>query len=346
VKRRAFICFLTGGLLTAPLAADAQQAGQAVSRVAVVIATSPTETMAGPDPAHPQVRAFVRALRDLGYVEGRTLVLERRSLEGRWERAPELFADLMRLKVQVIVVSINGLARAALRAGVSIPIVVLGGDLVEDGLVASLARPGGTVTGLDSSPTPEWSQKWLEFLKQAVPGLSRVGVLSGPTRPLDVHTTAANPEVIARFVRNLEAAARTLRLTLVWTEVKTAAQAAETLDAVASQRVEALVTVRSSTLFTVRRQIIAFALQHRLPMMSGNREFVDEGGLMTYSPDIKEIWPKAAGYVDKILKGAKPADLPVEQPTKLELVINLKTAKALGLTIPPSLLARADQVIE
>jgi putative ABC transport system substrate-binding protein len=347
MDRRRFLLTSLAGALAAPRAVGAQHPGQSGPRVAVVIATSPTETMAGPDPAHPQVRAFVRALRDLGYVEGRNLVLERRSLEGRWERAPELFADLMRLKVQVIVVSISPLARAALRAGVSLPIVAIGGELVETGLVASLARPGGTVTGLEVYPTPEFSQKWLEFLKQAVPGLSRVGVLTGSQDPLELHTTAPDPEVIARFVRNLEAAARTLQLTLTWTQVKSAAQVAEALDGVPRQRPQALVTTQSSTLWTARRQIVAFALRHRLPMMSGNREFVEEGGLMSYSPDITgEAWPKAAVYVDKILKGAKPADLPIQQPTKYELVVNLKTAKTLGLTIPPSLLARADQVID
>jgi putative ABC transport system substrate-binding protein len=342
MDRRRFLLTSLASALAAPLAAESQP-GQPVSRVAVVIATSPTETMAGPDPAHPQVRVFVRALRDLGYLEGQNLVLERRSLEGRWERAPELFAELTRLKVQVIVLSVNLLARAALRAGVSIPIVALGGDYVEQGLVASLARPGGTLTGLDNSPTPEFSQKWLEFLKQAVPGLSRVGILTSSS----THTTAPNPELIARYERSLEAAARTLHLTLAWGRVKSAPQVAEALDGVARQRPQALVTDASSALWTARRQIVAFALKHRLPMMSNNREFVDEGGLMSYSPDITgESWSKAAVYVDKILKGAKPADLPIQQPTKYLLVINLKTAKALGLTIPPSLLARADQIIE
>jgi putative ABC transport system substrate-binding protein len=297
VDRRRFLPTSLAGAVAAPLVAGAQP-GQAIHRVAVVIATSPAETMAGPDPAHPAVSAFVRALRDLGYVEGRNLVLERRSLEGRWERAPELFAELTRLKVQVIVLSVNALARAALRAGVSIPIVALGGDFVEQGLVSSLARPGGTLTGLDNSPTPEFSQKWLEFLKRAVPGLSRVVVLTGSQDPLELHTTAPNPELIARYVRNLEAAARTLHLTLAWTQVKSAAQVAEALDGVARQRPQALATDQSSTLYTARRQIVAFALQHRLPMMSGFREFVDEGGLMSYSPDINgEGWPKAAVYV-------------------------------------------------
>src|SRR5262245_551837 len=338
MPRRRFLLTSLGGVIAAPLAAGAQP-GQAVPRVALVAATSPTETIAGPDPAHPQVRGFVRALRNLGYVEGRNLVLERRSLEGRWERAPELFAELMRLKVQVMVLPTPAIAKQALSAGVSIPIVVVGTDLVEEGLVASLARPGGTVTGLELSPTPEYHQKWLELLKEAVPRLSQVRVLTGPHAP--------NPELIARTVRSLEAAARTLRLTLDWTDVKNVAQVAEALDVMASQRAEALVTLMSATLFVARRQIVAFALRRRLPMISAQREFVEEGGLMSYGADIRrEPYASAAVYVDKILKGANAADLPVERPTKVELVINLKTAKALGLTIPPSLLLRADQVIE
>src|SRR5262245_11917652 len=160
MDRRRFLLTSLAGALAAPLGAEGQPK-PAVHRVAVTIATSPTETLAGPDPAHPQVRAFVRALRDLGYVEGRNLVLERRSLEGRWERAPELFAELSRLKVQVMVLPTTPVAKQALSAGVSIPIVVVGTDLVEEGLVASLARPGGTVTGLELSPTPEYNQKWL-----------------------------------------------------------------------------------------------------------------------------------------------------------------------------------------
>src|SRR5262245_42297365 len=228
--------------------------------------------MAGPDPAQPSARAFVPALPALGYgavlnVEGRNVVIERRSLEGRWGRAlPELFADLMRLKLQVIVVATHGVAKQALSAGVSIPIVVVGTDLVEEGLVASLARPGGTVTGLELSPTPEYHQKWLELLKEAVPRLSQVRVLTGPHAP--------NPELIARTVRSLEAAARTLRLTLDWTDVKNVAQVAEALDTMASQRAEALVTLLSATLFVARRQIVAFALRRRLPMISAQREFV------------------------------------------------------------------------
>jgi putative ABC transport system substrate-binding protein len=194
------------------------------------------------------------------------------------------------------------------------------------------------VTGIETS-SPELWQKWLEILKEGAPRVSRVGVLTGPHAP--------NPDLVERQGRELERAAQILRLRLVWAEIKDAKQQlSEALAVLARQNPEGLVTVNSATLIAARRQILEFALQHRLPTMSASRQFVDEGGLMSYARDSQDMWRRIATYVDKILKGAKPADLPVERPTKFELVINLKTAKALGLTIPPSLLLRADQVIE
>jgi ABC-type uncharacterized transport system substrate-binding protein len=229
------------------------------------------------------------------------------------------------------------MVRAARRATATVPIVMVATDVVEDGLVASLARPGANVTGIETS-APELWQKWLEILKEAAPRVSRVGVLTGPHAP--------NPDLIRRQGRELERAAHILRLRLLWTEIKDARQLSEPLAMLARQHPEGLVGVNSATLIAARRQILEFAVQHRLPTMSASRQFVDDGGLMSYAYDSQDMWRRIASYVDKILKGAKPADLPVELPTKFELVINLKTAKALGLAIPRSLLLRADQVIE
>ena len=251
---------------------------------------------------------------------------------------PEVFAELIKLNVQVIVVSPNTGVQAAKRATTSIPIVMVAVDTVEDGLVASLARPGANVTGVDMASTTELAQKWLEVLKEILHRASRVTVLTGPQAPI--------PELIARRVRDLEAAARSFHVKLSWMEVKSVDHVASVLEAVRGQRPEGLILLDSATLIVARRQIAAFGLQYGLPLSAGFREVVEEGGLVSYGADLRGSWRRAALYVDRILKGAKPADLPVEQPRTFELVINLKTAKALGLTIPQSILVRADQVIE
>jgi len=277
--------------------------------------------MLGAEPAHPFMRALLTGLRELGYVEDQNLVIERCSLEGHDDRAPEVFAELLRLPVQVIVAAPREVARAAQRATTTLPIVV--GDASVDGpesLVASLARPGGNITGLGASPL-QFGPKALELLKEAVPGVVRVAVLTDPL----------TPEFVERRVRPLEAAAHTLWLTLAWTEVEHVDQVADALG--------------GAMLFAARRQINAFALRHRLPTVTWYRELVEEGALISYNGDYREIYRRAATYVDKILKGAKPADLPVEQPTKFELVLNLQTAQALGITLPPTLLMLADEVI-
>ncbi len=329
MDRRAFLGTLTSGLLGAPLAAGAQQAAK-VPRIGF---------LAGNLAATPRLReAFGQGLRDLGYVEGRNVVIEYRDAEGKFERLPALAAELVALKVDVIVAPNTVAALAAEQATKTIPIVfATAGDPVGSGLVTSLARPGGNVTGL-SILAPELVGKGLELLKQAVPGVSRVAVLWQP---------GGVPERPDRdMLKGAEAAARALGVRLQFVE----AQGPEDFDRAFSEmtraRADAL-TVLPSTMFgTERRHLVGLAATNRLPTVYPWRDFVDAGGLMSYRANIADMHRRAATYADKILKGTKPGDLPVEQPTKFEFVINLKTAKALGLTIPPSLLQRADQVIE
>ena len=282
------------------------------------------------------VEAFRQRLRELGYTEGQNIAIDYRWAEGQDERLPELAADLVRLKVDVIVAGNTASTLAARRATQSIPIVMVGtGDPVEAGLVASLARPEGNVTGL-STLRPDLEGKRLGLFKEAVPRLSRVGVLRDPGNP-----------VAKSYLESIEAAAHASRVTLEpLLEVRGIEDLERALPKIAGARPQGLFVEASRTLFAHRRRIIQFAASNRLPATYPYREYVDAGGLMSYAPSFVDMYRSAAAYVDKILKGAKPADLPVEQPTKFELVINLKTAKALGLTIPPSLLTRADQVIE
>lgn len=279
--------------------------------------------------------AFVEGLRDLGYVEGRNVTIVDRSSEGRYERLPELAAELVRLKVDVIVAPATQNVRAAQQASRTIPIVMAGAsNPVEDGLVASLARPGGNVTGL-SMVGEHMAAKQLELLKETVPGGARAAVLGNPTN--------------ARFrdwVREAKAAAQTLGVDLVAVEARGPDDFERAFAVMSKERVAGVVVSADGMYLLHPARIAALAVKHRLPTIYGVREFVDVGGLMTYSPSMRESFRRAATYVDKIFRGTKPADLPVEQPTKFELVVNLKTAKALGLTIPPSLLLRADQVIE
>jgi ABC-type uncharacterized transport system substrate-binding protein len=310
-------------MLVAPLAAHAQPVGT-LPRLGI-LASSPPRTS-------PSIEALRQGLRDLGYVEGQTIVLEIRWHEGQPERLSDLAAELVALPVDLIVAGTGVATGAAQHATDTIPIVMASHpEPVERGHVASLARPGSNITGL-SMMIPEMSQKRLELLKEAVPGLARVAVLWDGAMPATRQWDA------------FETAARELGITLRRLEVRSPEDVRGAF-AAAQGDAQAVITGQSPLFGLHRAQVTALALQHRLPLMSGEHGMAEAGGLMTYGPNIPELWRRAAVYVDKILKGAKPADLPVEQPTKFELVINLKTAQALGLTIPPTLLILADEVI-
>jgi putative ABC transport system substrate-binding protein len=329
MDRRTFIGTLTLGLLAAPLAADAQQAAK-VARIGWLAANLAP---------NPDLReAFRQGLRDLDYVEGRNVVIEYRDAEGKFERLPALAAELVALKVDVILAGGTPQALAAKQATKTIPIVFTAvGDPVTDGLVTSLGRPSGNATGL-SALTPELVGKCLEQLKQAVPGVSRVAVLRQPG--------AFSERTEKDMQRGAEDAARALGVRLQVVEARGPENFGGAFADMTRARAGALTVLPSSMFFNERRRLVDLAAKNRLSAVYPRREFVDAGGLMSYGPSIADVFRRAATYVDKILKGAKPADLPVEQPTKYDLVINLKTAKALGLTIPPSLLLRADEVIQ
>jgi putative ABC transport system substrate-binding protein len=328
IDRRSFISSLAGGLLAAPLASEAQQTAPTIAKIGLLSVTTPVVLASS-------IEAFRQALRGLGHVEG-TFVLEVRYGDGRFERLPELARELVGLKMDVILATSDVVIAAIKRETQTIPIVmVFSTDPMGTGFVASLARPGGNVTGL-SNISSELSRKRLELLREAVPGLSRVAALW-------------NPDVRGALLdyKETEGAARLLRLELQSVEVSRAEDLDRAFSAVTKQRAQALVLPGANPVgFINRGKIATFAQRNRLPSMYPTREYVEAGGLMSYGPSLPDLFRRAATYVDKILKGAKPADLPVEQPTKFELVLNLKTAKALGLTIPPSLLQRADHVIE
>ena len=326
MERRAFIGVATGSLLAAPLAAGAQQAAK-VFRIGFL-------GSGGPADHAPRVASFRQGLRDLGYVEGRTATIEYRLAEGKMERLPALAAELVALKVDVIVASGTPTALAAKNATTTIPIVfATSGDPVGT-LVASIARPGGNVTGL-SLVGPELVARQLQLLKEAVPKVSRVAVLSNPDNP---YTPV--------MVKEVAAAARSLKVRMQRLESRGGAATDAAFDAMARERSNALLVLFDPVLTGQRARIAELANKHRLPSMCPHREYAEDGGLMAYGASLTDLYRRAATYVDKILKGAKPADLPVEQPTKFELVINLKTAKALGLTIPPALLQRTDEIIQ
>jgi putative ABC transport system substrate-binding protein len=329
VKRRRFLLTSLAGALAAPLAAEAQPAAK-VPRIGYLAGS-----LAATGNLH---QHFLQGLRDLGYVEGRNVMIEYRDAEGKYDRLPALAAELVALKVDVIVVGSTPAALAAKQGAKTIPIVLaFVADPVGSGLVISLARPGGNVTGL-SFLAPELVGKRLELLKQAVPGVSRVAALWHP---------GDYSERTERDMRTeADVAARALGVRLQVVEARGPEEFDRAFSDMTSARADA-VTVQSTNIFLIeRRRLVDVANKNRLPAMYVTREFVDAGGLMSYGPNVPDLFRRAATYVDKILKGAKPSNLPVEQPTKFELVINLKTAKALGLTIPPSLLLRADQVIE
>ena len=282
--------------------------------------------------------AFRQGLRDLGYVEGHNVVIEYRDAEGKLERLPVLAAELIALQVDVVLAGGTPQALAAKHASRTIPIVfAAAADPVTDGLVTSLARPGGNVTGL-ASINPELIGKCLEQLKQAVPAVNRVAALWPPGQ--------LGERTDKDMLTGLEVAARTLSVRLQVVEARGPADFNRAFSDMTKARAEALTVLPSTMFLNERRRLVDLAAKNRLPTVFPNRDSVDAGGLMSYGPNVADNFRRAATYVDKILKGTKPADLPVEQPTKFELVINLKTAKALGLTIPQSVLLRADQIIQ
>jgi len=315
-------------LLAAPLAAEAQQAGK-VYRVGYLSAGSR-------ESQEPVYQALLRGLIGRGWVEGQNLMVERRWAEGRNERLPALATELVQRKVEVIVAVAEPAALAAKNATKSVPIVMLFvGDPVGGKFVASLARPGGNVTGLTFTPTLELLGKRLALLEEAVPHASRVAILSN----------SANPSHV-RELREVQVAARPLRLQLQRLDARSPEDFDRAFDAMARERADGLLVLTDSMFNIHRTRLAELAATYHLPTMYGIREFVVAGGLMAYGVNLVDYVEGAALYVDKILKGARPGSLPVDQPTKFELVINLKTARRLGLTIPPSLLLRADQVIE
>ncbi len=325
--RGFIVLMLTLGTLQVPLAAEAQAPAK-VPQIGFLSPRSPAEVAFLLD-------AFRQGLRDLGYVEGQNIAIEYRFAEGRPERLPALAADLVRLKVDVIVTGAPPTPEAAKQVTSTIPVVfTVGGDPVAEGLVASLARPGGNITGL-ASMSPEVVGKQLELLKEVAPKVSRVAILQNPSNQ-------SHPVV----VRPAEGAARALRVQLHIVQAGSPAEIETAFAAMRSQRVGGVLVLRDPLFRAQRTQIAALAAKSRLPAVYGLREEAEAGGLMAYGASVPLMYRRAATYVDKILKGAKPADLPVEQPTKFELVINLKTAKAIGLKIPQSVLVRADEVIQ
>jgi len=326
MRRIGLAVVLAVGLTFVPLAAWAQQQAGKLSRIGVLLNLYPTDA----DP--PQ--ALRQGLRELGYVEGQNLVIDWRYQLGRADRLPTLAAELVRLKPDVIVADATGAVRAAMQVTSTIPIVMASSaDAVGTGLVANLGRPGRNVTGV-TIMLQEMSTKRLQLLKEAVPSVSRVAVLWDPALPW-------HPVML----KEVEAAARSLRLQPIAIAVRSRDDFGNAFAEIASARVDALFVSETMTPIA-RRQIVDFAAKNRQPTMFMNRDYVAAGGLMSYAPDFSDAFRHAAQYVDKILKGARPADLPVEQPTKFELVINLKTSRTLGITVSPGLLATADELIE
>jgi len=327
MKRRTFLAGTGAVLLAAPLAAEAQQAGRH-PRIGWLVFGSPfTET--SPD----LEAAVLRGLRERGYVDGRTITIEYRYAQGRKERLPELAADLVRLKVEVLLGIGGDVAEAFKKTTGTVPIVVgMSNDPVRSRLAASLARPGGNLTGI-SFLFDELAAKRVEVFREIMPQGSRLAVLWDPTH-------------VDNDFAEVQGAARRLGIQLQSLEIRGPGDLDTAVLAAARARAEAIIVVPGRLMAFLGRHIIDGAAQHHLPVISGWREFALGGALATYGPNRVESAERLGSYVDKILKGAKPSDLPIEQPTKFELVINLKTAKALGLTIPPSLLGRADEVIQ
>jgi len=330
ISRRRFVATVTGGLLAVPLAAGAQLAAK-MYRIGLLSTLPP-----GSSGVARLWEPFVQGLRELGYVEGENLVIERRyAPEGQPDQLSELAADLVRLKVDVIVAGGSLTPHAAKSATTTLPVIFTNhGDPLGSGLVVSLARPGGNITGL-SLLSPELVGKQLELLKKAVPRIVRVAILWNPT-------SQTHP----RMLNEAEAPARALGLRLERLPASGLDDYDRAFAAMTRARADALLVLGDPIFWYQRSRIVELATKRRLPGMFGQREYVEAGGLMSYGADLRDNFRRAATYVDKILKGAKPADLPIEQPTKFELLINSKTAKELGLTIPQSVLVRADQIIE
>ena len=327
MERRTFLGVITGGLLAAPLAAGAQQRPKTARIGFLSLSPGPTPTM-----------DISPGLRELGWIEGQNLAIEYRWAANREDQLPALAVELVRLKVDVIVTSSTPSAQAAKRATTTIPIVMtFVADPVGSGLVASLARPGGNITGL-TTLAQGLVAKRLELLKAVVSGSTRMAVLW--------HPGALGERAMRDMVEETQVAGRTLGLQLQFFEARRADDVEQAFSAMKEARVAGLLVFPNPMLFEARSSIAAHAEKSRLPTVYPWREAASVGGLMSYSTNFPDMYRRAATYVDKILKGAKPADLPIEQPTTFELVLNLKTAKALGLTIPQSLLQRADQVIE
>jgi len=327
MDRRSFVSTAAGALLVRAVPANAQPAKK-VPRIGVLHPGTPAS-------APQSVEAFRQGLREHGYEEGKNIVVERRYTESRPERVAEVAAEFVRLKVDVIVTSLDVATAAVKQQTQTIPIVMaISIDPVATGFVSSLARPGGNVTGL-STMSPELAAKRLELLREAVPGLSRVAIMW-------------NTNVPGNLLEYKEAgdAARSMRLQLQSVEVSSVDDFERAFSALKTGGAQALIVAGSGLTSTNARQIASLAMKHRLPSMVSSRDRVDAGGLIAYGPNLAELWRRAATYVDKILKGAKPGDLPIEQPSKFELIINLKTARALGLTLPQSLVLRADEVIQ
>jgi putative ABC transport system substrate-binding protein len=327
MKNKITALALGAMLLALSFTANAQQSKK-VPRIGFLVANFPSTNPA-------RIEAFRQGLCDLGYVEGKSIAIEWRYAEGKPDRLPALATELVRLKVDVIVTAGPASTRPAKEATITIPIVMgFDNDPAGNGFVASLARPGGNITGL-THLSPDLTGKRLELLKEVVPKLSRVGVLWNPNQP-------GQPLAY----KEAQVAAQELKVTLISMEARNREEIERVLSGVGKERPQALFELPDPLIFVNRELIAEFAAKHRLPAMYSFREYVDAGGLMSYGTSFPELFRRAAIYVDKILKGTKPADLPVEQPKKFEFVINLKTAKQIGLTIPPNVLARADKVIK
>jgi putative tryptophan/tyrosine transport system substrate-binding protein len=326
MKKKFKVLTLSTMLLVLCSSAQAQQIGK-VARIGYLVAASPSSNAA-------RIEPFRQGLRELGYVEGKNIVIEWRYAEGKLDRLPAFAAELVRLKVDVIVTSGPTVTRAVKEATNTIPIVMaFDNDPVGSGVVASLARPGGNITGL-SILAPEISGKQLELLKEIVPRLSRVAVLGTSTTPGN-----------AELLKQIELAAGALKVKLQYLDVLSLKDVETAFRAAGKGRADAVVVLNSPVFSSQRTQIADLAVKSRLPAIYDRPESVENGGLLSYGVNRNDLYRRAAVYVDKILKGAKPADLPVEQPMKFEFVINLKAAKQIGITIPPNVLARADKVI-
>jgi putative ABC transport system substrate-binding protein len=331
--QRIMLVVLLALALLMPFALGAQETSK-VYRVALVFTTSPASVMAAPDPVHPLPRAFLRALSGLGYVDGKNLVYLPRSAEGKLERLGDILKELAGLKVDVIVAPGDDIPRRAKEVAPTVPFVMMSiTDPVDLGLVASLAQPGGNITGLTRSTGAEVEGKRVQLLKEALPDVRRVAFLG------------TEHEWKSPSGQSVQSAARLLGITLLQAR-HSPADYSEAFSGIVRDRPDAVFVADNTSNFAHRKRIVDFATQNRLPSIYYTREFVEVGGLMSYGADLADLYRRAAVYVDKILKGAKPATLPVERPAKFELVINVKTAKALGFSIAPSVLVRADQVIE